>query len=216
MTGSVRFKLPPKGSLTPTGSSDPLNYYYLPLVGKLYTSRISMTLRLLGNTHFENTLEIGYGSGVLIPTLCKISQQVYGVDLDSDADLVAHHLSQFGCQVKLSRGVPDKLLFQDNQFDLIVAISVLEHIQEIHKFLTEIHRVLKPGGTLLVGMPAVNKFMGYLFSAIGFSGIDHHHVTTPEEMNASADTLFQLKSCKWMPSFLPSNFYLYKSFCFEK
>ena len=163
-----------------------------------------------------NALEIGYGSGILMPTLCQVSEQVYGVDLNSDPDSVAEQLNRFNCYPKLSRGRAGKLLFEDETFDLIVAISVLEHIAEIQQFLTEIYRTLKPGGWLLVGMPAVNKTMEYLFQAIGFSGINDHHVTSPEDMAKAAKSLFRLGAVSWMPGFLPSSVYLYKAFRLEK
>jgi len=213
---SVKFKLPPRGTLTPNNTDDPLKYYYVPLVSSLFIQRINITLGLLQSKDFSNTLEIGYGSGVLLPTLCKISQQVYGVDIGSNPDLVAHQLTHLGCYPKLSIGQPDSLLFDDNFFDLVVTVSVLEHIKDIGDFLTEIHRVIKPGGYLLVGMPAVNKFMEYLFEAIGFSGISHHHVTSPEEMHRASLELFTLKKTAWMPGFFPSNIYLYKGFLFQK
>ncbi|HEY9619548.1 MAG TPA: class I SAM-dependent methyltransferase [Crinalium sp.] len=213
---SIRFSLPPRGSFTPNGEDDPLKYYYIPLVGQLYIARIAITLQLLNRRHFNKTLEIGYGSGILLPTLCKISQEVYGVDLTSNPNIVSKQLTNFGCQATLSQGVSDRLLFEDNTFDLIVAISVLEHIREIKDFLWEIHRVLKPGGILLVGMPAVSRFMQFLFQAIGFSGIENHHVTTPESMLQAAQSMYRLKAASHLPGFLPSSVYLYKSFCFEK
>lgn len=214
---SVEFKLPPKGMLSPNGSDDPLKYYYVPFISKLFISRINITLRLLKDFSFDKSLEIGYGSGVLLPTLSKLSNQVYGVDIGSDPKFVVEQLKALGCNPMLSTGVSDKLLFGDDSFDLVVAVSVLEHIKEIDSFLTEIHRVIRPGGLLLVGMPAVNSFMEKLFAAIGFSGISNHHVTSPETMHkAAASSLFTLKDVGWMPGFLPSNFYLYKSFLFQK
>ncbi|MDZ4785759.1 MAG: class I SAM-dependent methyltransferase [bacterium] len=213
---SVKFKLPPKGMLAPNGSDDPLKYYYVPLVSKLFISRINITLRLLNDLSFDKSLEIGYGSGVLLPTLSKLSNQVYGVDIGSDPKFVVEQLKALGCNPTLSTGIADKLLFEDNYFDLVVAVSVLEHIKDIEPFLTEIHRVIRPGGFLLVGMPAVNSFMEKLFAAIGFSGISNHHVTSPEIMHKAANGMFTLKDTGWMPGFLPSNFYLYKSFLFQK
>lgn len=217
MKPSVRFRLPPKGSLVENGESDPLQYYYMPLVGLLFQERLNVILKLLENRPYGKTLEIGYGSGILMPTLCKISEEVYGVDFNSDPQDVLARLNYLGCSPILSRGVEDRLLFDDNSLDLVVAVSVLEHISEIGSFLEEIHRVLKPGGQLLVGMPAVNKTMEYLFKAIGFGNIDHHHVTSPETMSRHARQIFrQVKGSAWMPGFFPSNIYLYKSFCFEK
>ncbi|NEQ98921.1 MAG: class I SAM-dependent methyltransferase [Cyanothece sp. SIO2G6] len=213
---ALNLRLPPKGTLIPNNSDDPLAYYYVPLVGKLYTGRINMALKLLQNSEFNKVLEVGYGSGVLMPTLSQICHEIYGVDLGSDPDTTGKRLATLGCYPKLSRGIPDKLEFADETFDLVVAISVLEHIKAIQPFLAELHRVLKPGGSLLVGMPAVNKTMEYLFRAIGFAGIEAHHVTSPEEMCQAANSMFELESTNWMPGVFPSNIYLYKAFCFKK
>ncbi|MCY7392456.1 MAG: class I SAM-dependent methyltransferase, partial [Leptolyngbyaceae cyanobacterium CAN_BIN12] len=212
----VKLYLPPRGILSPSNEEDPLDYYYQPIVGRLYVSRINMALGLLKRDEYSSILEIGYGSGVLMPTLDKLSDEIYGVDLSCDPDDISGRLAKLRCYPKLSRGEADKLLFDDNSLDLVIAISVLEHIKEIQPFLAEIHRVLKPSGTLLVGMPAVNKTMEYLFRAIGFAGIDAHHVTSPEEMHRAAAPMFSLKSTDRLPNFLPPKIYLYKSFCFEK
>ncbi len=46
-----------------------------------------------------------------------------------------------------------ELQFWDAQFDLIICSHVLEHIPDDLKAMTEMHRVLKPGGFLLVMVP---------------------------------------------------------------
>jgi ubiquinone/menaquinone biosynthesis C-methylase UbiE len=46
-----------------------------------------------------------------------------------------------------------QLSFGDDQFDCVVAIDVLEHLQEDQPFLKEIARVLKPGGKAIVTVP---------------------------------------------------------------
>lgn len=212
----TKLALPPKGILEPNNDDDPLKYYYVPIVGKLYVSRINMTLGLLRRNEYGSILEIGYGSGVLMPTLTRLSDAIHGVDLSSDPDDISRRLAKLRCYPKLSQGEADKLLFDDNSLDLVIAISVLEHIKAIKPFLAEIHRVLKPGGTLLVGMPAVNRTMEYLFRAIGFAGIEAHHVTSPEEMHQAATRMFRLKCSDRLPNFLPPKIYLYESFCFEK
>ena len=162
---TVKFNLPLRGTLAPNNAVDPLKYYYMPLIGRLFVSRIQIVLDLLkNNRRCNNSLEIGYGSGILMPTLCRISDKVFGVDTSSDPELVTELLGRLGYYPHLSRGIPSKILFEDNTFDLVVAISVLEHVQDIKPFLVEIYRVLKPGGLLLVGMPAVNKNYGILVS----------------------------------------------------
>ncbi|MDA8896135.1 class I SAM-dependent methyltransferase [Bacteroidia bacterium] len=42
---------------------------------------------------------------------------------------------------------------EDNYFDFVITFQVIEHIQDDHFFLKEIHRVLKPGGKVIVTTP---------------------------------------------------------------
>lgn len=47
----------------------------------------------------------------------------------------------------------DSLPFKDNSFDIVFSKSVLEHIHKPEKYLSEIYRVLKPGGKLILLVP---------------------------------------------------------------
>ena len=76
-------------------------------------------------------------------------------------------------------------------FDLVVMFSVIEHLRSYREALAEIARVTAPDGRLLLGMPAVNLTMELGFRAIGFKGIDDHHVTTPSQVSAA------LSDCGW-------------------
>src|SRR5438045_9455373 len=77
---ALRLDLPPKGVLHPNDAHDPLPYYYHPLVGWLYRYRLQMGLDLLppGGTR---VLEVGVGSGVLVPTLTRRYREYTGTDL---------------------------------------------------------------------------------------------------------------------------------------
>lgn len=52
----------------------------------------------------------------------------------------------------------DKLPFKDNFFDLVVANQVFEHLKNIFSPLSEMHRVLKPGGVLVFSVPNLASF----------------------------------------------------------
>ena len=45
------------------------------------------------------------------------------------------------------------LPFRDRQFDLITATAVIEHVESIPRFLSALHRLLKPGGLVAVTTP---------------------------------------------------------------
>src|SRR6185295_4477772 len=85
---------------------------------------------------------------------------------------------------KLVQGNVYQLPYPDGMFDLVVSFSVFEHLHEFKRGLSEVARVLRPGGTFLLGMPTVNRLMEVAFRALGVKSIEDHHVTTPEAVAA--------------------------------
>ncbi|MBT4122184.1 class I SAM-dependent methyltransferase [bacterium] len=211
----IKFILPKSGIFKVNGPSDPLDYYYRPLVGKLYVKRIQMGLDLL-NKEYDSILEFGSGSGLLLPTLNSISNNLTAVDLDADTKLVKESLDKLNINAQLYQEDITTLNLESNSFNLIVAFSVFEHIKEPDQILKELHRILKPGGELLVGMPRVDKFMEKLFVTIGFNEINDHHVTNYKEFLKFASKEFELEKINTMPKFLPKSFGLYFNILLKK
>lgn len=57
--------------------------------------------------------------------------------------------------------IGEKLPFDDNQFDYIMCLAVLEHTREPWEVAREMCRVLKPGGKILVDYPFLQPVHGY-------------------------------------------------------
>ena len=199
----TRFALPPEGALLSNGPDDPLPFYYRRFSGLLYRRRIELALSLLAPP-YESVLELGYGSGVLIPTLVSIGRRVYGLDRESDPAQVQRRLTQLGTQATLMRGDARRLPFSDQRFDLVVAISIFEHIADLEPVIQETARVLKPGGSLLVGMPRVDRLMERLFPLIGYDNIREQHVSTYQQFLAVADRRFDVVRITSMPARIPT------------
>ena len=199
--------LPRRGSLGPNNQDDPHRYYYMPLVSRLFVGRIDLGLRLLdGLQRPHAALELGYGSGLLLPTLCKLADEVSAIDLNSDPDQVRRQLAALGAHPKeLRRCGADELPFPDRSFDLVVSFSLLEHLPEpvLDRTLAEAARVLRPGGHLLVGCPAVHRGMNLLFSAIGFPNIDDHHVSDIHAVLRLCQGRFERLRTATLPGVLP-------------
>jgi ubiquinone/menaquinone biosynthesis C-methylase UbiE len=95
-----------------------------------------------------NVLEIGCGEGYGIPLLAPHCTQYTAIDKYTT------NLSSLPPNAKfIQTNVPELPLFADNTFDYVVSFQVIEHIQNDHIFLKEIHRVLKPNGKLLFTTP---------------------------------------------------------------
>jgi SAM-dependent methyltransferase len=174
-------------SLSKSGPTDPIEYYRHPLIGHLYRKRINLGLRLLGDRRYAKALEIGYGAGAVLLAIAANVDDLHGIDLDADAAMVEALLLERESHSKLVRGSVYELPYDSSEFDLVVCFSVFEHLQEYGRGLSEVARVLKPGGRLLLGMPAVNLVMEAGFLAIGFKGIGDHHVTTPRTVARAFD-----------------------------
>ena len=96
-------------------------------------------------------LDIGCASGSLIDQISTIKNvQAYGIDISSQAIKMSE--SKGIMNVKTMDA--SRLNFKDNQFDIIIASDVLEHIKDDKSALLEWKRVLKKNGYLIIFVPA--------------------------------------------------------------
>jgi SAM-dependent methyltransferase len=99
-----------------------------------------------------NVLEIGCGEGYGIPMLALHCNSYTAID---KFQTEVSNLPENAKFIQMS--VPYLPDFADNSFDFVVSFQVIEHIEDDVTFLKEIHRVLKPGGTLIFTTP--NRLM---------------------------------------------------------
>jgi SAM-dependent methyltransferase len=200
----LSLKLPPPGILVPNNAVDPLPYYYRPLLGKVFAARLNTGLRLLDG-HYARLLEIGYGSGLLMPTLARVSDELYGLDLEHEPPGLRERLGRLGVTpTELVQANARSMPFDDGFFDAVVAFSIFEHLRahELELTLAECARVLRPDGKLLVGCPAVHKLMNAAFASIGFSDIEHHHFSTIADVVAAGAPWFSVVKRAALPSLM--------------
>ena len=95
---------------------------------------------------------------------------------------------------------------------------MLEEVPELLPVLGSIHRLLKPGGELLVGMPRVDRIMEWLFRFIGYRGIEDEHVHTYRDLiqHARTEFDFRLERLATMPRFVPRFAALYYAMLLKK
>jgi SAM-dependent methyltransferase len=77
--------------------------------------------------------------------------QVDGVDISSESVRRAAALDLANCEFRVYDGVT--LPYAAEQFDLAIAVEVIEHVEHKSRFLAEILRVLRPGGRLFLTTP---------------------------------------------------------------
>jgi 2-polyprenyl-3-methyl-5-hydroxy-6-metoxy-1,4-benzoquinol methylase len=210
---TVPFQLPPPGRLTPNNERDPLPYYYKPLTGWLYRHRLQMGLDLLpAPSSGQRILEVGVGSGILVPTLTARYAEYVGTDLVLARDLPA--LVAPGCQARFQQAdllaSAGEAALPADHFDAIVCFSVLEHIADADGAARGLARALKPGGTLVTGYPMVSPLMTRAFAAIGYPNIDEDHVSPPVRIAAALRRVLRPLSRAAFPPAAPTRLALYQ------
>ena len=105
-------------------------------------------------------LVIGCGSGVEAAALAqRFDAQVTGID-------IAPAFDQEACKhAELLYGDATRMVFDDASFDCVYSYHVLEHIPDFRAALAEMRRVLKPGGSFMIGTPNRSRVVGYLGSS---------------------------------------------------
>jgi SAM-dependent methyltransferase len=95
-------------------------------------------------------LDAGCGTGGNLAMLSRFGQ-VDAMELDDQARQMANAK---GIARVLSGRLPDKVPYQQEQFDLIALLDVLEHVEDDRNTLRCLGSLLKPGGYLLISVPA--------------------------------------------------------------
>lgn len=118
-----------------------------------FVARRSIIKRVIDKLTLPESAEIfeaGCGTGGNLAMLADRGR-VYAMELDETARLFASNLKLAEVQ---SGSLPNDIPFPDRQFDLIVLLDVLEHIEEDSESLQALAKKLKPSGWLLITVPA--------------------------------------------------------------
>lgn len=111
-------------------------------------------LKLLGNSKLKNILDVATGTGdFAIAAVNYGAEMVYGIDIaDKMLDIGKQKTLKKGLnyKIKLETGKAEALRFEDNSFDAAIVAFGVRNFENLEKGLSEMHRVLKNDGKILV------------------------------------------------------------------
>jgi len=147
--------------------------------------QLAMTL-LRKTPRPHNIIDVGCGMGEFADSLEALGYSVSRID---GADhCVAYNRKRHHCDcVDLESGA---LPFADNVFDMAVSLDVIEHLWNTDHYLSEIQRVVKPFGHIILTTPNYNYIRYRLWGVIGrFEQFTY---------NSRHKKFFTVRSFKWV------------------
>jgi len=127
-------------------------------IGLTYHLRETFIYKLLSPQKEDVVLDVGCASGRQLSMISNKIKEGYGVDIaQSFIDKASSFKEKNNIQnLFFQKSIIEELPFRDNFFDKIICAEILEHVFNKDIALTEVLRVLKRGGILLITVPNLN------------------------------------------------------------
>ncbi len=146
-------QLLPRSALIATGEVDHADWNYRPILGWIQRLRFRWVESELEGLNFDRLLEIGYGSGVLMPLLAQHCEELHGIDIHRQHELVGRILASHGIRARLRSASVSHMPLPDKSLGCIVCVSALEFVDDLEAACVEMKRVLRADGLVLVVVP---------------------------------------------------------------
>lgn len=148
-----------------------------PLIRWLFWKRLRVALELLQATGAERCLDFGAGSGVLLPALSARCARVYAADLlPGPARHMVERRHLQNVQV-LDSALPTLADVEGKPLDAIMALDVLEHVDDLPGTIASFAKLLRPGGRVIMSGPTETPLYKLGRVVAGFAGKGHYHHT---------------------------------------
>ncbi len=120
-----------------------------------FAVRRGKVVRMLGPRP-GRVLDVGCGPGVMVGPVIERGGTLTGVDLSPEMVAAASKRAKalgVADRCEFKTGSADQLPFDDDSFDAVTAMGVLEYVPDDAKALAEMARVVRPGGVVIVTVP---------------------------------------------------------------
>jgi 2-polyprenyl-6-hydroxyphenyl methylase / 3-demethylubiquinone-9 3-methyltransferase len=94
--------------------------------------------------------DVGCGGGLIAEPMARLGFAVSGLDADKDAILVAReHAAAAGLDIDYCSEPAEALATENRQFDVVLALEIIEHVSNPDALLAACSTLLKPGGAFI-------------------------------------------------------------------
>jgi 2-polyprenyl-6-hydroxyphenyl methylase / 3-demethylubiquinone-9 3-methyltransferase len=139
-------------------------------------------------------LDVGCGAGILSEPLARMGATVVGIDPSAEIIAAAKlHAAQSGLAIDYRAATAEDLAAAGEQFDVVTAMEVVEHVTDVPQFVATCGKMVKPGGLMIAS--TINRTMkAFVLAIIGAEYVlrwlprgthTYEKLVTPSELTAA-------------------------------
>ena len=186
--------------------------WYQTTVGQFVAEQEAQTLNALLQPQAEQKiLEIGCGTGHFTLEMVQKGCRITGIDQAPKMLQQAQtKLSAYSKQVQLQIMDAQKLEYADNQFDSVFSMATLEFITDPQVAYHQMYRVVKPGGTIVLGTIQKGSAWADFYESPACRGTAYeyaHFLTLKQIQNWDPQHFASAQQCLFLPPNLPESEY---------
>ncbi|MGE5536787.1 MAG: bifunctional 2-polyprenyl-6-hydroxyphenol methylase/3-demethylubiquinol 3-O-methyltransferase UbiG [Acidobacteriota bacterium] len=137
----------PGGPMAALHKFNPVRLAYIRDQAAAHFARDARTLDCLKGLRI---LDIGCGGGILSEPLARIGADVVGADPSEDnIGAAAAHAVESGIEVDYRATTAEELAEANEQFDIVLAMEVVEHVADVPLFVKTCAAMVRPGGLMI-------------------------------------------------------------------
>lgn len=136
------------GPMKPLHRLNPLRITYLRrMIESAFTTNPATRTPLSG----LSVLDIGCGGGLVAEPLCRLGARVTGIDAGGEnIKVAAAHAAAGSLSIDYRVTTAEDLAAAGNTFDIVLALEVVEHVDDVGLFVRSAAQLVRPGGLLVM------------------------------------------------------------------
>lgn len=146
-----------------------------PVIDHIFWRRVEVAYNYAIENKAKHILDFGCGTGLLSYALANEGIKVFAIDLHFGPLNLVKSKIDFPSNIEFVEADLMKHELPEHSFDMIIALDVLEHIENLDDYIHRFKQLLKPGGKIIVSGPTENWLykLGRRMAGEKFTG-DYH------------------------------------------
>jgi ubiquinone/menaquinone biosynthesis C-methylase UbiE len=213
----MKIILPERRLLSKTNDVDYYHWNYKFPIKYVQLYRFKTIVRLLDNKKYPRLLEVGTGSGIFLPELSNHCEELFACDIHPHFENIENLLKHFNISnYNLRSESIEKTDYPDEYFDAIVAVSVLEFVDNLELAISEIKRILKKDGVFFTICPMENKLLDFIVSLYADKTAKEEFGDSRKYVGKTLEKEFKIIKKGYMMPIIGSHFPVYTHYKLKK